>query len=222
MLQVLHVNKIPELHTKLNSSQIVNETDLKIDSTLISSTKPLNTIINVKSHLPDGSRRRAHSDPPADLEVVEDLNIPTHRAKSDENINDKYDTSDPEFDAIIVDKVSPVRETSNPQFPAPLNASSSILSHTHADMLLPYLPIILQYDKWELLYSVLLNGADISTFYSKTKGCGSTLIVIQTDENEIFGGFVCDEWKIQKTNMFYGSGESFLFRACKDNICMFI
>lgn len=78
-----------------------------------------------------------------------------------------------------------------------------------------HLPKTLQYDSWILLYSVLENGADLSTFYSRVSGCRYSLIVVETTNGDIFGGFSDSEWMI--SNSFYGGGECFLFRVDEGN-----
>lgn len=54
-----------------------------------------------------------------------------------------------------------------------LNGDGAILSQSQAQGLAMHLPVILQANKWTLLYSVLNNGADMFSFYKLTKGMGS-------------------------------------------------
>jgi hypothetical protein len=75
---------------------------------------------------------------------------------------------DMEFDAELVP---------NPVFTPPStplvvvgSTMGTILTMNHMNSLLSKLPLILQSDKWFLLYSVLHNGADFSAFFSHTAG----------------------------------------------------
>ena len=61
-----------------------------------------------------------------------------------------------------------------------------------------------------MLYSVLNDGADLNSFYARVQGCKYTVLIVETINGEIFGGFNSSEWMISPN--FYGSGESFLFK----------
>lgn len=92
-----------------------------------------------------------------------------------------------------------------------LHGNGCIITQSHAQALAAYLPPILQSNKWTLLYSVLNNGADLFSFYKLTKGAGTTVLVIETMEGDVFGGFATEQWHVDAT--YYGGGESFIFKV---------
>lgn len=94
--------------------------------------------------------------------------------------------------------------------PPVMNTPSAILRPTQIMQLRLHLPILVQYDRWHQLYSLLNNGADIVSFFRLVHGAQYTLLLVQTDKNEVFGGFATVPWALSKD--FYGSGESFVFR----------
>jgi LysM repeat protein len=77
-----------------------------------------------------------------------------------------------------------------------LIGNSKILNVEYAKKLRKFLPSMQQIEKWKLLYSVLNNGADFVTFFSKIKGNKYTLIIVETINGEIFGGFNSMQWNI--------------------------
>jgi len=68
-----------------------------------------------------------------------------------------------------------------------------------------------------LLYSLQNHGSSLSTFYERSNaGYGTAqLLVIKDDNDNIFGCFTAEPFKIH--NGFYGTGESFLFKVKKAN-----
>lgn len=92
--------------------------------------------------------------------------------------------------------------------------NSHILSDSLARALVRHLPIMLQASKWSLLYSVLNNGADMYSFFKLTKGSNKTILIIETFDGEVFGGFATEEWHIDLS--YYGGGESFVFKCDQD------
>ena len=97
--------------------------------------------------------------------------------------------------------------------PPKMTSTSKILKPKSIAQLVLKLPITLQFDTWTLLYSVLDHGADFSTFYNRVSGNRYTLIVVETNHHEIFGGFGDAEWKMSSS--YFGGGECFLFRVGK-------
>jgi hypothetical protein len=87
---------------------------------------------------------------------------------------------DKEFDAEIVEVgliSSADVELADSQLPVveqlelPLIlGEGKILSTSQISKLVKYLPIVLQHHAWVLLYSVLRNGADFTTFFNRTRG----------------------------------------------------
>ena len=95
------------------------------------------------------------------------------------------------------------------------NFSSQMLNSKKLTLLNAYLPVLHQCESWTLLYSLYEHGADFGTFYNRVEGYQKTIIVVQTDSNEIFGGYATGEWKINPLT-FGGTGQSFLFKFIED------
>lgn len=75
-----------------------------------------------------------------------------------------------------------------------LIGNSSILTPEYAKKLRRFLPSMQQIENWRLLYSVLKDGADLNSFFRKTKKNKYTVIIVETFNGEIFGGFSSKEW----------------------------
>ena len=86
---------------------------------------------------------------------------------------------------------------------------SIIFTQAHAKAIQPHLPEILRMKKYSLVYSMYNHGSDLTTFYNASKGKLDTLLIIQTLEGSVFGGYSNAEWRPQAN--YFGSGESFLF-----------
>eukprot|EP00602_Paraphysomonas_sp_CaronLab_P010849 CAMPEP_0185029626 /NCGR_PEP_ID=MMETSP1103-20130426/16032_1 /TAXON_ID=36769 /ORGANISM="Paraphysomonas bandaiensis, Strain Caron Lab Isolate" /LENGTH=365 /DNA_ID=CAMNT_0027564437 /DNA_START=105 /DNA_END=1199 /DNA_ORIENTATION=+ len=123
---------------------------------------------------------------------------------------------DDEFDAEIVSmhppRTSPAACSIVPspiQVAPVLVGDGAILRPALTGALAKHVPITLQADKWILLYSVLNDGADLTSFYGKTAGNMYTILVVETMSGEVFGGFASASWHVSQS--FYGTGESFIF-----------
>mmetsp|Transcript_26459 Transcript_26459/g.25333 ORF Transcript_26459/g.25333 Transcript_26459/m.25333 type:complete len:372 (-) Transcript_26459:49-1164(-) len=104
------------------------------------------------------------------------------------------------------------------KIPPTLIGDKKILCHEKAKKLRCFLPTMQQFESWKLLYSVLNDGADLGSFFRRTKNHKYTLTIVETMNGEIFGGFNSVEW-LPATIKFYGSGESFIFKFdSEDNI----
>lgn len=86
---------------------------------------------------------------------------------------------------------------------------SLIFTQLHAKAIQPHLPEILRMKKYSLTYSMFNHGSDLTTFYNASKSKLDTLLIIQTLEGSVFGGYSNAEWRPQAN--YFGSGESFLF-----------
>lgn len=75
-----------------------------------------------------------------------------------------------------------------------LIGNGSILTAEYAKKLRRFLPSMQQVENWRLLYSVLKDGADLNSFFRKTKHNKYTVIIVETINGEIFGGFSSKEW----------------------------
>ena len=75
-----------------------------------------------------------------------------------------------------------------------LTSLSSVLSPRRVEALRRHFPLLLRYNSWQLLYSLLQHGADSVSFFKLTKGASYSLLVIQTEEGEVVGGFATTGW----------------------------
>lgn len=180
-------------------------------------------------------RYRANSDPSGDtdhLNIEEEINIIPRRSSAyrrERGPSDLSDYGDLSF------SYSPAEESFMPHFTPPQTSvlpgqtmlkavasltqhvemggeNSSILSNKDILHLVTYLPLGIQNDGWVLLYTVLRHGSDMAAFYQRVAGYKYSLIVIRTMDGQVFGGFGSEAWKQQRQQMFYGSGESFVFQ----------
>lgn len=94
--------------------------------------------------------------------------------------------------------------------PVTLLGQSTILSSDIVSRLEETLPCPLRGYSWKLLYSLEQHGANLGTFYARTQFDAQTLIVVQTQKDEIFGGFASETWRPSHCE-YYGTGESYLF-----------
>ena len=81
-----------------------------------------------------------------------------------------------------------------------LLGDSNILTEHHAKQLRAFLPSMQQIENWRLLYSVLNDGADLHSFFRKSKHHKYTILIARTINGEIFGGFNSVEWSKSSTN----------------------
>jgi len=102
-------------------------------------------------------------------------------------------------------------------FHTKINGNSSILLNSHIQCLVEHFPTTVQHEAWNLLFSTQVQGTDFSSFYYRSASSKYTLLVVRSEDNQIFGGFATEPWRPTKhgKNAFYGNGESFLFR-CHD------
>lgn len=75
-----------------------------------------------------------------------------------------------------------------------LTGEGIILNLDIATQLMKYVPHNLRGNNFLLLYSLLGNGTDLSTFYYRTKKHQNTVLLIKTDGDEVFGGFTDSKW----------------------------
>ena len=87
----------------------------------------------------------------------------------------------------------------------------TLLSNSAVLELRRQLPLRLTQSDWALLYSTEQHGCSLRTLYSKMAGNTGTLLVVLDAEGHIFGAFVSDTWRPDKT--YFGNGETFLFKV---------
>ena len=102
----------------------------------------------------------------------------------------------------------------SPHLGPQLTGLGKILTLDYARQLRNYLPRMLQIENISLLYSMLNDGSDLTSFYRKTSGSQYSILIVETTKGGIFGGFTSVPWKI--TTKYYGTGECFLFKVDND------
>ena len=123
----------------------------------------------------------------------------------------KYDNTTGPFDEV--DSLEPAPRdlndynSSGPQ----LIGLGKILTLDYARQLRNYLPRMLQIENISLLYSMLNDGSDLTSFYRNTKCSQYSILIVETTKGGIFGGFTSVPWKI--STKYYGTGECFLFKV---------
>ncbi|KAJ0409762.1 hypothetical protein ATCC90586_001075 [Pythium insidiosum] len=85
-----------------------------------------------------------------------------------------------------------------------LSASSPIVPKLEA-----YLPMRCRGYDWQLLYSSSQHGSSLHTLLRKVRGYSSSLVVVETCDGEVFGGFATECWS--NSPSYYGNGECFVF-----------
>ena len=78
------------------------------------------------------------------------------------------------------------------------------------------IPESLQGNRWERSFAIGRDGDSFVSFLDRCAQYRQTLLVVQTTEGQILGGFATQTWEGQegfgKRNAYYGNGQSFLFR----------
>jgi len=94
-----------------------------------------------------------------------------------------------------------------------------ILSKALAEEIRLLVPPRLQLvDEWSLEYSLLQNGSSLATLYDKGENCAGKragfVLVVQDGNGAVFGAYLSDPPFVRiKKEVFYATGESFLWRA---------
>lgn len=78
------------------------------------------------------------------------------------------------------------------------------------------LPSIHRTKKWKRVYSIARDGDNFSTMLDRVGDYNGTLFVIETTKGEILGGFAATPWAAG-SRVFFGSGQSFLFRVDRED-----
>uniref|UniRef100_A0A3Q2W7C9 TLDc domain-containing protein n=1 Tax=Haplochromis burtoni TaxID=8153 RepID=A0A3Q2W7C9_HAPBU len=88
--------------------------------------------------------------------------------------------------------------------------NSQILEASHVRELCKELPPRTVGYTWQLAYSTSRHGASLKSLYRKLSGTDSPVIIVIKDAlDEIFGAFLSHP--LRPSEMFYGTGETFLF-----------
>jgi hypothetical protein len=78
------------------------------------------------------------------------------------------------------------------------------------------LPNILSDRRWKRLYSLERDGDTIDAFLHRVANESETLLVVQTGNNHLLGGYVDHAWETCSQNKYYGSGRACLFQFKTD------
>ena len=79
-------------------------------------------------------------------------------------------------------------------------------------------PPLAQAQDWVLVYGMKQHGAALSTLLHRAAGIDTTLLVVKTTTNELFGGFATSAWvenveAALGSATFFGRGDTWLYRV---------
>ncbi len=119
------------------------------------------------------------------------------------------------------DPPAPSEEHGHNQLPLPFPTSMSestqhlpssdvVLKEAIMEELQDHLPFCKRGESFWLQYSMVRDGASLSSLLAKVSDSESTILAIETVEGEVFGAFCSLPWRLSQD--YYGSGQSFLWR----------
>ena len=91
------------------------------------------------------------------------------------------------------------------------NLGSSIISDDQLLLLLKWIPERISVKEPRLLFSSDQHGTTLRAMLSKMQIFRETIILIKTTEGEVFGCYCSEPWTKRLSNIFFGTGETFLF-----------
>lgn len=105
--------------------------------------------------------------------------------------------------------------TSPPQFTGLAPGEQPLLSPLDFSEIIRGLPSRLQGKVAKLAFSTSQHGYSLSTLYNCAKHYpqAASLVVLQDKEGQVFGGFAPRSWHSSTDGGYFGSGETFVFRA---------
>lgn len=199
-----------------DSEDLTSKSLNKFNSSYTSSPTMFSPLANKRSSF----RYRANSDPSLDIQIDENYFPPqvahTNEEQRPRSVSKDMTPLQIDFnDAKGIPMISnePVVKTKLSRKINLGNYISDILSNEQMSCIASHLPQHLVYSDWHLRYSVFLHGADYNSFYHRTNNIDYTVIAVRTMDGQVFGGLATEPWKSQRSPKFYGTGESFLFRA---------
>ncbi|KAF4102678.1 nuclear receptor coactivator 7 isoform X1 [Onychostoma macrolepis] len=87
---------------------------------------------------------------------------------------------------------------------------SEILNEHHLEQLMNHIPARTQGYSWKLVYSTAQHGTSLTTLYRQMRELDRpVLMVIKDTDNQVFGAFSSDPFKV--SSYCYGTGETFLY-----------
>ena len=96
-----------------------------------------------------------------------------------------------------------------PTFLPVIEQDSTILPRLGFMMISLHLPSLLRLREWKRLFSIENDGTAMRTFYSNVQEHDDTVMLIQDEDNRIFGAYSASCWEMQRT--FFGTGQNFIF-----------
>ena len=97
-----------------------------------------------------------------------------------------------------------------PDFLPVIESESTIIPLIGFMMISLHLPPILKLREWKQLFSIEIDGTSMETFYDSVSENESTILLIQDEDDQIFGSFNTGTWYRQKA--FFGDGQNFIFK----------
>jgi LysM repeat protein len=114
---------------------------------------------------------------------------------------------------------------------------AKILTADLVKQIQPELPESMRLNDWVILYSMLDNGTDLTTFYRLVGRHACTILFVQTLQGDVFGGYTQSRWQVAlhyceflslllldlltdrcvSCSFIDGSGESFVFKLNKSD-----
>ncbi|XP_056618856.1 nuclear receptor coactivator 7 [Triplophysa dalaica] len=92
---------------------------------------------------------------------------------------------------------------------------SHVLKEHHLDKLFAHMPVRTQEYHWKLMYSTAEHGTSLKTLYrNMTDVDRPVLLVVKDMDNQVFGAFSSDPFKV--STCCYGTGETFLYSFSPD------
>ena len=85
-----------------------------------------------------------------------------------------------------------------------------VLSPPLMESLQNFLPTGIAENNFWLKYSLVRDGASLTSLLRQVRGAQHTIIAVETVDGEVFGCFACSRWR--KAWNYYGNSEAFLWR----------
>ncbi|KAJ6228072.1 nucleolar protein 7/estrogen receptor coactivator-related [Anaeramoeba flamelloides] len=109
----------------------------------------------------------------------------------------------------LVEKIDLSKELDDDFIPSIVNGISKILTNENIETIFQELPKSLSLSDWKLIFNTENDGISFNTFYQSMDPISSSLMIIQTTDNDVFGIF--NPTRIHLSNSFYGTSRGFMF-----------
>ena len=98
--------------------------------------------------------------------------------------------------------------------PVPIMSCPRILTPHTLQQLSVHFPLSCQGHMLERCFCIGEHGDSILSMLYQCRMFRYTLMVIQTTDGDVLGGFATANWNDKRHNVYYGDGQSFLFSSC--------